>query len=430
MRLLIRRLCLVAILLSSNAGAQGPAASLGPQIDSLNAAARAGDFVRALRHVEIAVALQPANIPILDQLVRTRGRLRDSLGVLAALERILPDGGTRPVRGDPIFTFMASNARFVELGARLDRTLRSTGSVETVRVLNPGVGLGEGIAARPPVAGDSGTLTIFGGGGARGGVTRLRLSADGASTSTAVETGGSLLGMKVDARGHLWANVSYPMPEGRTRSEVVVIDVGRGAITRRMRSPSDGRSHLFNDLALAPDGTVYVTDSDASTVYVVRAGTRDSIGDVEVFFSGAEDVRGTNGVATSPDGRWLYVAHLFGLEVWHLASGQRSRVQTRVGWPVESFDGLYACGSALVGVQTLPGADRIVWLEMDSMRRRVRQWRVLAQTRQADGVLSTGAPVGRHLYVHLRRTAAPGVGGDATAPVRTVLQRVRLPRAC
>jgi hypothetical protein len=423
-------LCLSVIVFASGAAAQTASVQVGPQIDSLNAAARAGDFARALRHVHTALELEPANIPLLDQLVRTRGRLRDSLGVIAALERTLPLGGARPVLTDPIFAFMSSNRRFQQLGARLERTLASLHRSETVRVLEPGVDLGEGISASTSAARESGAVTLFGGGLPRGGVTRLRLTQDSATASTVLETGGSPLGMKVDARGDLWANLSFPAPDGPTRSEVVVIDVGRGAITRRIRSPADGQSHLFNDLSLASDGTVYLTDSDASKVYMLPNGTRDSTGMVRAFFEGAGDVRGTNGIAVTSDGRRLYVAHLFGIDVWQLRSGVRSRVRTRSSWPIGSADGLYTCGGALVAVQTLPGADRVLWIDVDPARARVRRWRVLEQTSRAEGTLSTGTVVGRHFYFHVSRRGAPAAGSETPGPVHTVVKRVRLPRAC
>jgi len=68
---------------------------------------------------------------------------------------------------------------------------------------------------------------------------------------------------------------------------VVGIDVATGAI--RDRIAVEGAQFL-NDLATAPDGTVYVSDSNQSRIYMVRDG-RSS-----VFVEGAELVEQANGL--------------------------------------------------------------------------------------------------------------------------------------
>lgn len=68
---------------------------------------------------------------------------------------------------------------------------------------------------------------------------------------------------------------------------VVGIDIATGEI--RARVPVEGAQFL-NDLATAPDGTVYVSDSAQSRIYMVRDG-RSS-----VFVEGAELVEQPNGL--------------------------------------------------------------------------------------------------------------------------------------
>ena len=419
---------LAAALAASAAHAQPPALGLAAHVDSLNAATRAGDFARALAHVEAALRVLPGDVPLLDQLVRTHGRLRDSAGVLRSLDQALPVGGIRPVLTDSIFGFMAADPRFQALGAGVDRTLAPLGRPDTVAVLGGAERLGEGIAAdlRDPAG-----LTLYVGARTAGGrILRVRPGPTGTVVSTLVDsTGAQVLGMRTDGRGQLWANLTFATPGEPARSELVVVRLATGEIVRRYRSPADGRAHLFNDVAFGPDGSAYVTDTERRAVYVVPAGSRAT--EVGVFSAGDADFPWPNGIAVSPDGTWLYVAHLGGVDAWRLATGARQRVATTRAWPLESFDGLYACSGALVAVQALPGVDRVVWLELDSTGTRVRTQQVLDQAPDARRSLSTGAPVGDAFYYHTRpvvvRERAPGA---APAEPETVLHRVPLPRRC
>jgi len=68
---------------------------------------------------------------------------------------------------------------------------------------------------------------------------------------------------------------------------VVGIDIGSGEITARVAVEG---ARFLNDLATAPDGTVYVSDSTLSRIYMVRDG-RSS-----VFVEGAELVEQANGL--------------------------------------------------------------------------------------------------------------------------------------
>jgi hypothetical protein len=69
--------------------------------------------------------------------------------------------------------------------------------------------------------------------------------------------------------------------------EVVGIDIGTGAITSRVAI--EGATFL-NDLATAPDGTIYVSDSFGPAVYAVKDGK------ASVFLEGNETVEQVNGL--------------------------------------------------------------------------------------------------------------------------------------
>jgi hypothetical protein len=81
--------------------------------------------------------------------------------------------------------------------------------------------------------------------------------------------------------------------------EVVAIDIATGRITARV--PVEGAQFL-NDLATAPDGTVYVSDSQLARIYAVKDG-RSS-----VFVEGADQVEQPNGLLV--DGNRLIVGSM------------------------------------------------------------------------------------------------------------------------
>ena len=69
--------------------------------------------------------------------------------------------------------------------------------------------------------------------------------------------------------------------------EVVGIDIGSGKITSRVKV--DGATFL-NDLATAPDGTIYTSDSSRLRIYAVKDGKSS------VFVEGADVVEQPNGL--------------------------------------------------------------------------------------------------------------------------------------
>lgn len=69
--------------------------------------------------------------------------------------------------------------------------------------------------------------------------------------------------------------------------EVVGIDIASGTITSRVRVEG---AQFLNDLATAPDGSIYVSDSALSRIYVVKDGTS------AVFVEGGDVVEQPNGL--------------------------------------------------------------------------------------------------------------------------------------
>ena len=135
----------------------------------------------------------------------------------------------------------------------------------------------------------------------------------------------AVLGMAVDAGSDsLWvASAAAPFmralqPEeaGTTLLARIDLQQGRTAQTWRLAGPG-----LLNDLALAADGTVYVTDSQGGTVHRLSPSGRG----LEPLFA-AGTFEGPNGIAAL-EADTLVVADFHGL--WLVTGASRDRASKR-----------------------------------------------------------------------------------------------------
>lgn len=153
------------------------------------------------------------------------------------------------------------------------------------------------------------------------------------------------LGLKVDeARRRLWVLSNKDIAD-RHVSAVHIFQADSGALLKKL--VLEGRERrLFNDLALMPDGSAYVTDTDGHCVYFVPA----DLGRLDVFLDSEEFLKEANGIAASPDGAVLYVASAMHITLVDL----RSKAMRPIGNPTSAadsgIDGLLYHRSGLVAV--------------------------------------------------------------------------------
>ena len=120
---------------------------------------------------------------------------------------------------------------------------------------------------------------------------------------------GAMFGVRVDAsRGTLWATTSaVPQmanygPADSTIAALLRIRIGDGTIERRWNIPPAPEGHTLGDLAIGPNGDVFVTDSNEPVLYWLRSGA-DTLESIR-----SPLFRSLQGIAPSADGRVLYVA--------------------------------------------------------------------------------------------------------------------------
>ena len=207
-----------------------------------------------------------------------------------------------------------------------------------------------------------------------------------------------VIGMKADARRNaLWVNSSGGSNYVRHRAEdagkagLFRYDLRTGRLVRRWL-PADTGRHFFNDLVIAPNGDVIVTDMFAGALYRLA-------GDGELRqWVPAGTFSFPNGIALSGDGRWAYVTSREGLSQVATSSG----AVTRLTWPdsvdVLGSDGLYWHRGSLIGVQG-GRRNRVVRYVLDSLGSTVVRMETLEANHPMFMNPTTGVVVGDELFV-------------------------------
>lgn len=140
----------------------------------------------------------------------------------------------------------------------------------------------------------------------------LKISRDGDVEVFVAPTEGEdrgYLGMRIDTdRRVLWANWHQDLKPGELDSErslwtgISKFDLEDGSLIREYMLEKTEKNHLFNDVAIARDGTVYFTSFSYGVIYTIDAATDE----IEEFLQMPEGVW-NNGIDITPDGRHLFV---------------------------------------------------------------------------------------------------------------------------
>lgn len=197
--------------------------------------------------------------------------------------------------------------------------------------------------------------------------------------------GGAVLGLEVDTtRGVLWAAVEPPA--GRGSGALVALRLDDGSIAETLPLPAEG-AHLPNDLEIAPDGTIYLTDTEGGVVWSRARGSSE----LTVVFGRAEGRSHPNGVALSPDGGTIYIAYDEGIAVGRTDERRLRMLQAPAGLALGGIDGLYLAGDALLGIQNAIAVPQVVRLALSRDGRTVERATTLERGHPAYEAPTTGA---------------------------------------
>jgi sugar lactone lactonase YvrE len=355
----------------------------------------AGDNEAWLRHGRETLNRAPEHPDLQISVARAlaaNGRLDESL---AHLEQAIGRGAGFDPMTLPEFKDVSGNARFTALAERARSNQAPVLPAEVYVTVEQAEVSPEGITW------DAATERLFIGSleGAIWQVSRDRTMTRFAGPETGLR---EVLGLKVDAgRRLLWA-VSGVFPDLFGAQDAPKKDVGLTSVVAFDLDSArpvgqcvlDERPtlHGFNDLALARNGDVYVSDSTASAIYRLPRGECRLERLVQDPLMGFP-----NGIALSADESRLYVAHIEGLSAVDLATGRRTQLPVPEGATVNSMDGLVSDGADLIGIQPSPYLARVIRIRLRQDGLAVREVSTLS-SRPPHGVSQTTGTVAAPHY--------------------------------
>lgn len=182
----------------------------------------------------------------------------------------------------------------------------------------------------------------------------------------------AVLGMTVDpATDSLWvASTAAPFmlerqPGDAGRALLARIDLARGRVAAAFPLAGGG---MLNDLARAPDGSIYVTESQGGTIWRLPPGSSTLVPTLP-----KETFESPNGIVAL-DAERLLIADFDGLALVEAPASGAPRVR-RVATPGDLYlggmDGLAIAGARVIGIQNLVGRTRIWSLALDADNARV-----------------------------------------------------------
>ena len=371
-----------------------------------------------LREAALSAPSHPSILWYLGIAELTRGDTSAAVDALGALAR---SGASPSAVRDTVLRPLVSRPGFDAVRRMLDANAQPVIASDTAYLIADTDLVPESIALDPV------TGRLHAGSLARGAI--VSVAADGA-----VKDFGALarrgvtqvLGMKIDSASRtLWANVKLRQPTGAAALLRIRLDDGEVLGSYEVSGPGE-QTHLLNDLDFGPRGEVYVTDSEGGAVHRLEPGAAAL---QPLTTTPAMRLRYPNGIAVSPDGTRLFVAHVWGIAVVDLATGRQRPLAAAPDVSLCCIDGMYAIGDALLVVQPLLDVERVslISLRGDS----AVASRPLERQHPAYEFPTTGVVVGRDfLYVassQLRRVAPDGTLRPAPVPKRSLVLRLPLP---
>lgn len=202
-----------------------------------------------------------------------------------------------------------------------------------------------------------------------------------------------VVGLRVDAKRRiLWVNTAV-LPEMRGfkkenngLSAVHKYDLDTGKLIKRYALDNKPAPHLLNDMAIASNGDLFITDSATAEIHVIRAGDDR----LEPFLK-LDRYLYPNGIALSDDEKLLFVADFAGINVVDVEKRTRSRLAHPETITLSGVDGLYFYRDSLVAVQNVHEPARIIRFYLSAARDRVTRAEVIESSHPAHDIPTTGA---------------------------------------
>ena len=182
--------------------------------------------------------------------------------------------------------------------------------------------------------------------------------------------------------------------EGRGHHRLHAYDLGTAKRVRACGLDERPTMHGFNDMALASNGDVYVSNSTVNSIYKLSAGGCNFdrvLQDPAMSFP--------NGIALTPDGSRLYVAHVEGISVVDVRTGDRTQLRVPKNAAVNSIDGLVWDGKDLLAIQPSPYLARVARIRLTDDELSVREVTTMSSRPPPGLNPATGVVANGHYYM-------------------------------
>ena len=336
-----------------------------------------GDWAASRAHLERLDATLTGHPAIIIALARASAHLGDTARAVAELERLAAEGISHDVVADTQLSVVRLALGGATAIAKLRANLAPVGVFTAIASMREPDFVAEGIAwdeARQRLLVSS--------------IRHRRIDAvrlDGSVSpliDLARDSVRSPLGLAVDARrNRLWIATEWvpfaieANPADSGRAAILQFDVASGAMRRRYELPRDGSRHEPGDIAVAPNGDLFVSDGRAGVIYVIREGrtSLDTLVRVGPLVS-------PQGLAPDRDGKRIFVAdYALGIVVVDRRTGVVERVPRPRDVAANGVDGLVLHGDRLIGVQNGVTPNRVVAFDLDATHSRIIGARTLAR---------------------------------------------------
>ena len=258
----------------------------------------------------------------------------------------------------------------------------------------------------------------------------VKITSDG-KVSDLIPTGADeieqVLGMKVDARGLLWACNNTPEHDTvRKISNVHVYDLRTKKMVKRFKLEDDNR-HLFNDIYITKAGDVFVTDTHAGMVWLVRKDSKT----LEEFTKRGS-VPFANGITATPDEKFLIVSTggAQGVVRVDVSTKQISSIPND-RYMVMGYDGLYQHNNTLIGIQNTFFPESIQKVTLNASSDRAERIDFLCDRDAKFNAPTTGVIVGDEFYFIANSQLLQIIGGkgkikDPATLEETIIMKIKL----
>jgi WD40 repeat protein len=153
---------------------------------------------------------------------------------------------------------------------------------------------------------------------------------------------GYLPGFGMFIKGDTLYALGNSLPKKNSKSILLLLNAKTGAFINSF-SPKDTTFKYLNDLAVASNGDVFITDSGSNKIYNIQA--KKAV--LEIFLD-TNELKNSNGITISDDSKYLYIAsNKKGIRI---VDRQTKRIVNRSNQDYTGIDGLKFYKNSLIGI--------------------------------------------------------------------------------